>query len=70
MFDWIEGAVTGLMRLLTILFILVICGFVYFVYHFFFYDHHTFKSKTPPSINYELKARDKTVDTVWIYHFD
>lgn len=70
MFDWIAGAVDGVVRMLVILFILVLCGFGYFVYHFFFYDHHTFNTKTPPSITWELKARDKTVDTVWIYKFD
>ena len=70
MFNWIGDAVDGMMRILLSLFILAICGFVYFIYHFFFYNHHTFKTKTPPSVNYELKARDKTVDTVWIYTFD
>ena len=46
-----------------------IIGLGYFLYNVFIVEHKTFKTTEKPAITWELKAHEKTVDTVWIYKF-
>jgi ABC-type phosphate transport system permease subunit len=67
--DGFGQAFNGLITILVVAVVVAILGFGYFIYNTFFANKKTFKTLEKPEITWELKAKGKTVDTVWIYKF-
>ena len=62
----------GLEFFFKIGFIAIVLTIVFGVYIFVdkaFINHKTFKTKSKPTISWELKANEQKVDSVWVYKF-